>query len=72
MIHARPSASVLPYAASLAGPKEPSGYHVEFGDKADLALVEVCRFLDRDVHLEPVLLAEHKHLLNGEGLIPSP
>src|SRR5215207_11618982 len=42
--------------------------HVEFGDKADLIVIQVGGLPGCDAHLKPVLLAQDKHLLNGEGL----
>ena len=49
---------------------EPSRRDVQFSNNADLTLPQGCGFLDGDVHLEPMLLAQNKHLLNGERLNP--
>ena len=45
--------------------------HVEFSNNGDLIIREVGGLLDREVNLEAVLLAQHKHLLNGEGPNPA-
>ena len=49
---------------------EPSRRDVQFSNNADLTLPQGCGLLDGDVHLEPMLLAQNKHLLNGERLNP--
>src|SRR3954468_11992858 len=56
--------------ASSAGetPFRRSCRHVECGNKADLIVIQVGGLSGCDAHLKPVLLAQDKHLLNGEGL----
>ena len=49
---------------------EPSRRHAQFRNNADLTLPQGCGLLDGDVHLEPMLLAQNKLLLNGERLNP--
>ena len=47
---------------------EHSRRHVQFGCEADFIILKVSRLLNRDVHLEPKLLAQNKHLPNSERL----
>ena len=43
---------------------------VQFGAEADLIVVQGSGCLDRDVHREPMLLAQDEHLPNRERLNP--